>query len=187
MDKRKLVLALAALGITGVVLFWPKKSKAAEVVAPTPKPVDLPPQPEPPVALPPAPPSTGNPAKVEYWAQKPPPGRETVGPTETIPSGTMYTIKAGESWSNLAERTYGDYRWWPFLWDKNREQYPDYTKVRAGNTVTIPAKSSLPLEKRAAYFARAEAEKQAWIAHKKAGKFGKSYPKMPASVLTPTP
>lgn len=186
MDKKKLVVVLAALGAVGVMFFWPKKARAQEaaVIPPQPPPT---PEPEAAPALPPAPPSTGNPAKVEYWAQKPPPGRETVGPTEPINSGTAYIIKAGESWSNIAERTYGDYRWWPYLWDMNRAQYPDYTKVKGGNSITIPSKSGLPVEKRAAYFARAEAERKAWIDHKKAGKFGKSWPKIPASVTTPTP
>jgi len=185
MDRQKLAVLVAALAAVGLITFWPKQSFAAEGESPEPPP--LPPNPEPPPPLPPAPPSQGEPTRVDYWAQKPPPGRETVGPTDPIPSGSLYTLKAGESWSNLSERTYGDYRWWPYLWDMNRKEYPNYQRVKVGSVITLPVRSGLPMEKKDAYFARAEAERQVWINHKRSGKFGKTTPVMPASVTDPTP
>lgn len=178
-------LTLLAAGVATYVL-WPKKAKAAEP-QPAVAPIDTTPKVEPAPPLPPAAPSPGNPSTAAFWAQPPPPGRETVGPTEPIASGTSYTLKAGESWSNVAERTYGNFRWWPFLWDANRDKYPNPDRLSAGpNTITIPAKSTLPFTKQSAYFARADEHKRIWAAHKRSPNWGKTLPKMPASVLDAT-
>ena len=55
---------------------------------------------------------------------------------------TLHTVQNGESWSNIAARAYGDYRWWPFLWDYNRSsstQLENPDKLLRGTSIKIPA------------------------------------------------
>ena len=82
-------------------------------------------------------------------------------------TGSKYTIRAGDSWSKLAEKTYGDYRWWPALWDANRvgDKFMNPDKIRVGEVVLVPA---LPISDevfKKLVFERAEAER-AWAADK---------------------
>lgn len=59
---------------------------------------------------------------------------------------TLKTIDRDESWSNLAARAYGDYRWWPYLWDYNRTgstQYENPDSLLRGATIKIPALPAL--------------------------------------------
>lgn len=156
-------LTIAALSALAVYLLWPKKAKAeARPTAPLPQPT---------VEVPELPPVTV---------------RETAGPSEPIASGLAYSVKPGESWSNIAERTYGNYRWWPFLWDTNRSKFPNPDKLAPGSSISIPPKSTLPLALQSAYFDRAEQHKKVWAAHRRSSNWGKSLPKLPASVTTPT-
>jgi hypothetical protein len=75
-------------------------------------------------------------------------GNLLVGPSTPITTpaagaaDTLKTIDRDESWSNLAARAYGDYRWWPFLWDYNRSgstQFENPDKLLRGVTVKIPS------------------------------------------------
>lgn len=59
---------------------------------------------------------------------------------------TLHTVQNGESWSNIAARAYGDYRWWPFLWDYNRTastQLANPDKLLRGTSIKIPSLPSM--------------------------------------------
>ena len=93
------------------------------------------------------------------------------------------TVSTGESWSKIAKDSYGDYRWWPFLWDYNRSsstQLENPDNLLRGTTIKIPA---LPMDVdgsfKKAIFARAEN-------HLKAYRLGRRG-SLPASVLERTP
>jgi hypothetical protein len=78
---------------------------------------------------------------------------------------TTKTVERGESWSNLASRAYGDYRWWPWLWDYNRAdstQFENPDDLKRGSTVKIPTMIDAGEKFKAAIFARAEAHAAHW-------------------------
>lgn len=112
-------------------------------------------------------------------APEPDTKKETVGPSAPIAPTPTYTVKAGESWSNIAERVYGNYRWWPYLWDINVRTQPRFMNpdlLRTGDILEIP--TGVPLKKQAAVFLRAKTHADWW----RGGRVGA----MPASVLVPT-
>lgn len=82
-------------------------------------------------------------------------------------TGSKYTIQKGDSWSKIAEKTYGDYRWWPALWDANRvgARFMNPDMVRVGEVVVVPALPTSDESFKNVVFARAEAEKN-WAADK---------------------
>jgi hypothetical protein len=159
MDKnvRNAVIGVAALA--GIYfLFLRKDAKAAEQAAPP--------------AVPPPPPDVGPAPNV-------PLAKETAGASTPIPAGSTYTIKAGDSLSNLAERAYGNYRWWLFIWDRNRLFFTSPDAIPVGSSIAIPSKAELPTSEQTAYFARAKLHAQAWAGWK--GK--KGTPPLPDAVL----
>ena len=166
---------LAAVGLGAVLLYFILKPKTAAAVAlPTPAPVG-PPAPAPEAAVKPNAPTTET-------FKDPATGVTLVGPSEPIQAGLPYTVKAGESWSNIAARTYGDFRWWPFLWDANRaaNRFVSPDNLAVGAAITIPAKTPVGAAFKATIFARAAAHQAYW---KKPAPRGA----MPAAVITPTP
>jgi nucleoid DNA-binding protein len=63
--------------------------------------------------------------------------------TETPPvspelPGTSYKIAPGDSFSLLAQRSWGNIYLWPFIYSKNRENYPDPDLIRPGDSILIP-------------------------------------------------
>lgn len=101
------------------------------------------------------------------------------------PTG-MHTVKAGESWANIASRAFGDYRWWPAIWDFNRMsgKFGAPTTLAVGDVIELP---KLPVSKKyqGAIFARAEADR-AWEI-KKSKQGPKKAGARPQAVLTITP
>lgn len=88
----------------------------------------------------------------------PPPAGSEVGYTTKV-------VERGESWSNLAARAYGDYRWWPWLWDYNRAdstQFADPDVLLRGATVKIPTMIEAGERFKDAIFARAAAHARYW-------------------------
>ena len=182
MDTKK----LAYLGLGAVLLFLvlkPKKAKAEEVdeiVALIP-PED-----------PPAPPAQGTPEQsipAQQSFKDPGTGQTIQGPSAPIQSGTRYTVRAGESWSNIASRTYGDYRWWPFLWDKNRTgtMFTSPDSLTVGDSITLPVAVPEDLDYKAMIFARAKAHAEWYVANRDRIKAGGRPRPVPPSVTTATP
>ena len=87
------------------------------------------------------------------------------GPSTAIAGGAQHTIASGESWSNIASRAYGNFQWWPFLWDSNRSgsQFTDPNVLNVGDTITIPATVPADPAYQAAIFARAQADRAWWL------------------------
>ena len=108
-------------------------------------------------------------------------GVTLVGPSEPIQTGVSYTVRRGESWSNIAARTYGDYRWWPFLWDANRtaNRFTSPDSLAVGDVISIPSAPPASAEYRTAIFRRTTDHANYW---KRTAPRGQ----MPASVLTTT-
>lgn len=162
-DNPKNVIMLA-LGI-GVVayLLWPKKAKAEKKA--------------PPAATPTPAPAAGGTEPVGSF-RDPATGVVIEGPKGDIGVGIAYTVQRGESWSNIASRVFGDYRWWPFLWDYNRgngTQFPNPDMLKVGDSISIPAATPADAAYRAAIFERALAHRQYWV-DKAAGKAAGAMP-----------
>lgn len=107
------------------------------------------------------------------------------GPSGQIGVGIAYTVQRGESWSNIASRVFGDWRWWPFLWDMNRGNGTQFTNpdlLNVGDSISIPAATPASAAYQTAIFARANAHRRYWL-DKNAGKSVT----MPAIVFEQTP
>lgn len=89
-------------------------------------------------------------------------------PAQAAPAVTYesYTVKTGDSLSQIAANFYGDgkkpstrgdqnWKWWPIIYDLNAETVKHPSKIRSGMVLKIPKKADLPLAKQAEYFARA--------------------------------
>ena len=122
--------------------------------------------------------------------QDPGTGVPVVGPAGALAPVASYVVQKGESWANIASRTYGDFRWWPALWDANRTggtQYKDPSLLRVGDTIKIP---DLPSDAafKAAIFARATVDREWELAKKQAKKKGQTFTMpRPASTFAATP
>ena len=170
MDKK----LLAYLGVGAVLLYIilkPKTAAAAPTqVAPTP-------------VVPPEAPAKPNAPTTETF-KDPGTGATLVGPSEPIKSGQSYTVKSGESWSNIASRVYSDFRWWPFLWDHNRRTFANRFKapdvLAVGDVIEIPAAPPVDAAYKSAIALRAKAHLDYW---KKAAPRGS----MPTVILVLTP
>ena len=114
-------------------------------------------------------------------------GVAIAGPATPIQPAPSYTVQPGESWSNIASRTYGDYRWWPFLWDRNRTPTmfvaPD--DLRVSQTIVVSTAPPTDAAYQDAIFARAVAHRAWWLAALKNGV--KNVPPMGPDILTATP
>ena len=111
-----------------------------------------------------------------------------VGPSETVVlSNDKHTVKANESWANIASRVYGDYRWWPALWDANRAsgRFGSPTTLAVGDVIVVP---KLPVESarfKKLVFDRAELDRK-WEV-KKLKKGAKAAGPRPKSTFAATP
>jgi hypothetical protein len=66
----------------------------------------------------------------------------TVAPPAPGAADKLLTVQRDQSWSSIARDTYGDWRWFPFLWDYNRTastQFEDADRLDKGTTIKIPA------------------------------------------------
>lgn len=144
---------LVYIGVGAVLLYLILKPKpVAAAVLPAPAPA-------------PEPSSKPNAPTAEKFVD-PGTGATLVGPSEPIRSGQTYTVRAGESWSNIASRVYKDFRWWPFLWDHNRRAFPNRFAspdvLAVGSVIEIPAAVPLDAAYKATIFARAKAHLDYW-------------------------
>lgn len=82
-------------------------------------------------------------------------------------TGSKYTVVRGDSWSKIAEKVYGDYRWWPALWDANRmgDKFTNPDALKVGEVITVPALPTSDAAFKGAVFNRAAAER-AWAAER---------------------
>lgn len=136
--KKNLILGGGLLAIAGIFL-WSRRAKAEAVKAATePRLIK-----EGVVELPtPAPVATGT----------------TVTPPAPGAADKLLTVQRDQSWSSIARDSYGDWRWFPFLWDYNRSsstQFEDVDRLDKGVTIKIPALPADPAFKKA-IFARAD-------------------------------
>lgn len=168
MDSKK----LAYVGLGAVLLYFllrPKVASAGEIG---------------PIAAEPAPVTT---APTGERFEDPATGQTIAGPSAPIDPGGNYTVRAGESWSNIASRTYGDYRWWPFLWDVNRSMFagkftgPDTLSV--GDVISLPAGTAGGPAYKNRIFERAKAHAEWWQTKIRLQKTGGRPRPMPAIVM----
>lgn len=167
----KVTLGILAAGALAW-LFWPKKAAAAETPADKAIPTNVD-----------APAAAGS----TTVTKDPGSGVAIVGNTGKLATSQSYTIRAGDAgWSNLASRTYGDYRWWPALWDANRSgtkfQNPDI--LRIGDGIVIPSLPVNDAKFKAAVFARAEADRAWQLARAKARAAKKAFTTPRPSIIS---
>jgi nucleoid-associated protein YgaU len=184
MDKnQKLLLGVVGLGIVGYLLYS-RRAGASTLPA-------APPAPAPGTLV--APPAAGGglPSPSVEAFRDPATGATLVGPSTPIAApaagtpDTIRTVERDESWTNLASRAYGDYRWWPYLWDHNRalsNSFGNPDLIRRGDQIRIPASPPSNAQYKAAVFARAEAHRRYWQGRQR----GQRGP-MPAIVTQRTP
>ena len=172
MDKK----TLAYIGVGAVLLYLilkPKPVSAAVLPAPAPAPEA---------------PQKANAPTTEKFVDSAT-GATLVGPSEPIRSGQTYTVRAGESWSNIASRVYKDFRWWPFLWDHNRRTFPNRfvmpDTLAVGAVIEIPTAPPADAAYKATIFARAKAHLDYWKAKPSLPKTASMPPLV--LVLTPLP
>lgn len=125
-------------------------------------------------------------------------GVAVAGPSGSIQTGSeplSWTVRPGESWSNLASRAYGDYRWWPAIWDMNyfaaessgtQEKLARPDILAVGQQVMLPAVGSSIFSNenyKAVIFARADAHRDWWLNKLKKGSRPRPFPQ---SVLAHT-
>ena len=63
-------------------------------------------------------------------------------PVESLPPVApehAYTVKAGESWNDLARRFLGDAKRWTELYEINKERAPNPHHLRPGLVIELPA------------------------------------------------
>lgn len=114
-------------------------------------------------------------------------GVAIAGPSTSIQPTPSYTVQPNESWSNIASRVYGDYQWWPFLWDRNRTptRYLTPDNFQVNDTISLPTAPPMDPGYQAAIFARALAHRAWWIQALKVGVA--NVPPMGGDILNPTP
>jgi hypothetical protein len=115
------------------------------------------------------------------------PSTPLVAPAATATADTAHTVERNESWSNLASRAYGDYRWWPYLWDYNSSgstQFSDPDGLKRGASIKIPPMPPADTNFKNAIFSRAESHRAYWVNKAKRGSRPRPYP---ADVKTRTP
>ena len=169
-DPKNLIMLALGIGVVAYLL-WPKKAKAEKKAPPAETPTPAP--------------AAGGTEPVGSF-RDPATGVVIEGPQGEIGVGIAYTVQRGESWSNIASRVFGDYRWWPFLWDFNRgngTQFKNPDALSVGDAISIPAATPADAAYREAIFERALAHRQYWV-DKVAGK---AVGAMPAIVYEQTP
>lgn len=162
MDKKMQGLLVLAAAAVGAYFFWPKKASAED---------KLPKLPEGGAADTAAlPPPAGGTASGTFT--DPGSGATLVGPGTPIPpTTTAYMVKRGDTWSGIASRLLGDYRWWPALWIANRPnpQFANPDMLNPGDQIQLDARIPQTAD-RAQVFAMAAAD----LVWRKGGKRGKN-------------
>jgi len=184
MEKnQKLLIGAIGLGIVAYMLYSRRASADTRLTAPAAPPPGT-------LVAPPAAEGGMPSPKVEAFRDQAT-GATLVGPSTPInapaagTSDTIRTVEKDESWTNIASRAYGDYRWWPYLWDHNRalsNSFGNPDLIRRGDQIRIPSAPPANAQYKAAVFARAEAHRRYWQG-RKAGMRGS----MPSSVSQRTP
>lgn len=128
----KKILALLGVGAAAYLL-WMNVASAEEAKLDDPT---IPEGEKP--ALPPPPTAPQNPPESADTFTDPGSGQQLDGPSGTIIGGFTYKVRRGESWSNIASRAYGDYRWWPALWGLNADRYADPERLLVGDMIVLP-------------------------------------------------
>lgn len=174
-DTNKILIGGGLLAVAAYLILRPKTAKAQT----RPAVPAAPPAPPPAPALPQSVPSpAGGPVAPASTFNDPATGVKIEGPSTKLAApapGTPDAIKTldrGESWSNIASRAYGDFRWWPYLWDHNRSgsnQFNNPDVLRRGDTIKIPQAPPADEGFKAAIFARAAAHRRYWL-NKNAGR-----------------
>jgi hypothetical protein len=109
-------------------------------------------------------------------------------PPVTDESG-FYVVKPGDSWSTLAAGKYGDWQWWPFLWDTNRRtvSYPQPDMLPVGANISVPQMPPASASYRNAIFARAQTHAEWYMTNQRLRQTGGRPRPIPSSVMTFTP
>jgi hypothetical protein len=167
-EQKKMGLIGGGVLLLGWILFRPKKASASEL---------------PPVVnvnvLPVPAAEGGMPTGTSTLAKDPATGTLIAGPSTPLvapavgAADTIHTVQKGESWANLASRTYGDYRWWPYLWDHNRTgsaQLENPDELKRGASIKIPTTPPPDSAFKNAIFSRAEAHRAYWVNRAKGGR-----------------
>ena len=68
----------------------------------------------------------------------------TLNPAAAHHSPASYTIRPGDTLSQIAARTYGSAADWPALWWANRRQVPDPDLITAGQRLALPSSHPVP-------------------------------------------
>ena len=163
-DKQKFLIIGGGVALIGYILLRSKKAKAEEVVKVSPD------------EIVPVPAAGGGLPTPEVGARKDASGVVIAGPsTEIVVVGEvkMHTVERDESWTNLASRAYGDFRYWPFLWDYNRSestQFNDPDRLIRGATLKIPALPALTPAQKAELFKRADLHRAYWRCKARGGR-----------------
>jgi hypothetical protein len=122
-----------------------------------------------------------------------PPETESSQGAPTASTQTRYSVKAGQGWSQIAKDVYGDYRWWPWLWDMNRSPTQYMTledALKPGDSISTPANPPSSFMAKNTIFARAKAYTDWWLSKYTAA--GRMKPRsmwlpFPAWIEQPTP
>lgn len=175
----KAIALVAGAGLLAWLL-WPKKAKAEapKSAAPAPSPNQATPAPS-------AGSTTTTPAPSIPAFRDEATGVVIAGPSTKIePASQTYTVQKNESWSNIASRTYGDFRWWPYLWDWNRggAQFQNPDDLKVGDVIVIAPPPPYGMVFQANVFDRANKHREYWIKRKTNPRL-----KMPQSVYEKTP
>ncbi len=64
------------------------------------------------------------------------PDRAPAPPPE--PEYETYTVRSGDSLSEISQRLYGSARHWRFLYEANRDRIPDPDRLRVGTELRVP-------------------------------------------------
>jgi len=68
----------------------------------------------------------------------------TLNPAAAHHSPASYTIRPGDTLSQIAARAYGSAADWPALWWANRRQVPDPDLITAGQRLALPSSHPVP-------------------------------------------
>ncbi|MDC7233834.1 MAG: HU family DNA-binding protein [Spirochaetales bacterium] len=76
----------------------------------------------------------------ETAEESPEPVQESATTAEAVPAGpeTNYSISPGDSFSLLAQESWGNIYLWPYLYSRNSSSFPDPDLVRPGDEIVIP-------------------------------------------------
>jgi hypothetical protein len=81
-------------------------------------------------------------------APTPPPATAPAAPAK--PAATMVTVRRGDTLSGLAASNYGDWRYWPLLWQANRSVVgTNPNRLKRGAVLTVPPLADFTAQQKA--------------------------------------